>query len=199
MKNLICLFVSFLLFASLASVHAQGKKLYRYIDDNGVKVISSQIPAAFVKKGYEVLTADGVVIETIAPEPSEEEKVEILKRQAEQERLARWDRALLQRYSSVADIEAAKKRSLLQLKTEISIRDRGIDKINNEINDIQVKAAEIERSGRPVSDAMLMKLEQLRDERELELALIDSLKTEQNTVTERYDEDIKRFMIIRPE
>ena len=79
--------------------------MYRYTDENGQIVISSTIPQEATKRGYDILSNNGRVIETIPPAPTEEE---IAAREAEKQRqkeLAEQreqDRALLKRFSHPA-------------------------------------------------------------------------------------------------
>jgi len=40
-------------------VQAQGGNLYRYRDDEGNEIIATQIPAEFVKNGYEIINDRG--------------------------------------------------------------------------------------------------------------------------------------------
>lgn len=47
--------------------------MYRYTDENGQIVISSTIPQEATKRGYDILSNNGRVIETIPPAPTEEE------------------------------------------------------------------------------------------------------------------------------
>lgn len=55
--------------------------MYRYTDENGQIVISSTIPQEASRRGYDILSKNGRVIETIDPEPTEEE---IAAREAEE-------------------------------------------------------------------------------------------------------------------
>ena len=86
------------------------------------------MPAAYAGRGYEVLNAQGVVVEVVPRQLSAEELqnkdlVERLQQDAEVERarLAEWDKFLLLRYSSVEDIDAAQERALRELKIRLSI------------------------------------------------------------------------------
>lgn len=198
MKILDKLLTPLLLAALTTSFTANAQSLYRYKNDKGIKVISSQIPARYVSKGYEVLAPDGKVIKVVAPEPSPEEKVRIEKELAEKKRLADWDRGLLKRYSAETDIEAAKQRKLSQLEAEISIRQRNIEKINSDIDKKQALAAEQERGGQAVPDSILEEITLLREKRRLENEKIRLLKQQQVEITESYNKDIERFRLIKP-
>ncbi len=180
-----------------AYTSANNAPYYRYINENGVKVISSQIPPRYVKRGYDIITIDGRLIERVAPEPSDEEKAKMLKQQEEQERLNRWDKELLGKYSEVADIEAAKQRKLEQNATTTAIIRRRIEKIDQEINRYQSIAAADERKGKEVSPDTLESIARLKHDRTLEYREIEQNEKERKMIEESYDKDIARFKIIR--
>lgn len=93
--------------------------MYRYTDENGQIVISSTIPQEATKRGYDILSNNGRVIETIPPAPTEEE---IAAREAEKQRqkeLAEQlekDRALLKRFSHPDQAVKAMHRKIRELE-----------------------------------------------------------------------------------
>ena len=88
------------LFTSVAGVSAQ-QLLYRYVDEDGRLVIHHTIPVEYVQRGYEILNANGQLIEVVPPAPSADE----LER-ADAERQVRERYVILKRrYSTVDDIE----------------------------------------------------------------------------------------------
>lgn len=182
-----------------AKSSAQELKFYRFKNADGITVISTKIPSQFIGKGYDIVTSDGRLIERVAAEPSAAEKQRILEEQAEAERLKKRDRALLSRYSSVGDIKADRSRKLAQFDADIKSRRRNIEKVNEETTLWQSKAADEERLGQPVSAATLEKLAQLREQKAAILLTIEQKEQERLETIRRYESDIARFSIIRPE
>lgn len=177
---------------------SQDVPYYRYINENGVKVISTQIPSRYVKRGYDIITVNGRLIERVAPEPTGAEKEKLRKQQKEQQRLKEWDAELLKRYSHPADIESAKQRKLAQNMNSIGILKRNVEKIDQEINRYQSLAASDEREGRDVSADTLESIERLKRERSVELNEVSEREQERKQIVESYDKDIERFKVIRP-
>ena len=83
-------------------------RLYRYVNEDGVKVLASSIPPRYVGRGYEILNAQGRVIEVVAPAPA---PADLARVEAEQQMLEEYE-LLARRYSSVDDILAARDRRL---------------------------------------------------------------------------------------
>lgn len=195
--NAVCLLSAGLLLSS--GVSASGAHYYRYLNENGVKVISSRIPNRFVKNGYDIITIDGTLIERVAPEPSEEEKEKLRQEQAEQKRLELWDKELLRQYSRSADIEAAKQRKLAQNETSTSIIQRRIEKIDQDIIRYQGLAAADERAGKEVAIDTLHAIERLKKERAAAEQEVEEKQKERMSIKESHDKDLARFKVIRPD
>lgn len=187
-----------LMLGGISAVFAQDVPYYRYINEKGVKVISTQIPSRYVKRGYDIITVDGRLIERVAPELTGAEKAKLLQEQKEQKRLKEWDTELLKRYSHPDDIEAAKQRKLAQNMNAIGILRRNVEKIDQEINRYQGLAAADEREGRDVSEDTLESIRRLKRERVVELKDIEDREEEGRQIIESHDRDIDRFKIIRP-
>ncbi|MFT5118625.1 MAG: hypothetical protein ACI9NY_002167, partial [Kiritimatiellia bacterium] len=124
---------------------AQNVNFYKYVNAKGVNVISSRIPSEYVKKGYEIISSSGRVIQTIPPELSAEEKVRVTAETERLEKLKERDTILLRRYSRPDDIEASKQRKISQVQNRVGLIDLNIEKINAQIDLYQSLAAEDER------------------------------------------------------
>ena len=119
------------LFTALCAVAAHqvaAENLYRYRADNGVLVVDFHVPVEYADNGYEVLDANGLVVSVVPRAMTSEERANVaLSREleedakSEQQRLQNWDESLLLRYSTIADIEDARDRSLSDLKIRVSI------------------------------------------------------------------------------
>lgn len=195
--------VNLLVLLSLLSLSTitfgQGDVFYRYIDDKGLRVISSKIPAKYVPKGYDVISQRGQLIRRVAPEPSAQEKAKIQEQGIEKQHLAKWDAELLRRYSHPDDIEDAKRRKLAQHRNDLGIIRRNIEKIDADINRYQGLAAADERAGREISQDTLTVIDQLKRKRTNERQNEQEKQKERNTIKQKFDSDIARFKIIRPE
>ncbi|WP_299981292.1 hypothetical protein [uncultured Pseudoteredinibacter sp.] len=162
---------------------------YRYIDKNGVPVINSTVPPEYAQNGYEVVSPSGRVIRVVKPAPSDAEKAN-MKSKAE---LAKWDAELRRRYSSVKEIERAKKRKLESIDGNIQILKGNIGGIDTRIHQKRMEAANLERAGRTVGDALLEQLNELKLKREVTEARIEKRQKERKALIAKFDEDIARF------
>ena len=81
---------------------------------------------------------------------------------AEEQRLREWDESLLLRYSTVADIEAARERALRDLRIRLSILKGNKRSLKQQAENYQAQAADMERSGQKVDVARLGAIENIQ-------------------------------------
>lgn len=174
--------------------------MYRYINDQGNVVVGFHVPSDDVKKGYEVLNDDGIVLDVIPRELSEEELESATAQEklasqadAEKERLREWDQSLLLRYSAVEDIEAARQRALSSLLINVSILKSNTRSLKQQVENYQVQAADIERRGEEVDVERLTAIEDLQGEIEATERSIIDRTAEMEQVKAEYQIDIDRF------
>ncbi|WP_296934600.1 DUF4124 domain-containing protein [uncultured Marinobacter sp.] len=170
--------------------------MYRYTDENGQIVISSTIPQEATKRGYDILSNNGRVIETIPPAPTEEE---IAAREAEKQRqkeLAEQrekDRALLKRFSHPDQAVKAMHRKIRELEGLIQLKRGNISVISSQLDNEQSRAANMERAGREIPEATLEKIRRLESQiRDIERE-ITSQTQEIEELRKAFEADIERL------
>ncbi|WP_185233536.1 hypothetical protein [Teredinibacter franksiae] len=162
---------------------------YRYINEDGVKVLDHSIPPEYAQTGYEVLNASGQVVKVVPPAPSADEIARNAIEREIQERYARLKR----RYSSTDDIESAKQRRLRNISTNISILNGNINTLSAQIEGITSKAADFERRGEKVPKKILDDLAAVRVELTIAEELLQIRNTEHQEVISKFDQDILAF------
>jgi len=194
--------IQFVLLCALSTVSSTlfAQNLYRYSNNENVLVIDDHIPPEFVTKGYDIIRHDGTLIKRIPRQLSEEElllqnteEARERLRQEEEQKLQAWDESLMLRYSSVEDIEAAKKRALSELNIRISILKSNLLSVKTQIENQQSKAADIERRGSQAPQTLLDNIKSFKIEIEdIEEAILQR-QQEIQTVEDSYQRDIERF------
>jgi vacuolar-type H+-ATPase subunit I/STV1 len=190
------------LMLALAST-VEAAKLYRYRNAEGTVVVDYKVPVEFVGSGYEVLNDEGLVIQIVPRELTEEEQLERdaqvkLEEEAlaEQERLREWDESLMLRYSTVADIEDARKRALRDLQIRLAILKGNRRSLKQKVENLQAQAAEIERTGMEVDVERLRSIEALQKEiNATDRAILDR-QAEIEELEAAYAADIERFEML---
>ncbi|MDG0978260.1 MAG: hypothetical protein P8O79_00905 [Halieaceae bacterium] len=177
-----------------------ANELYRYKDAAGIPVINDRLPPEAVPSGYEILNEEGVVIRVVPPQLTEEElalqSAQEKEAQAEREATAAQkarDELLLMRYSSVADIEAARDRALQSIRIRVSILRSNVRSAVQLIENYQTQAANIERSGGNVDDVTAEAIEVARRRLASTQRALAEREVEIDKVTAEYQADVDRF------
>jgi hypothetical protein len=181
----------------------ETRNMYRYTNADGVTVVDYQVPTDYVARGYEILNDEGVVLEVVPRSLTEEEKKDRNAQQAldaqakaEEKRLQEWDESLLLRYSTVADIEAAKERALRDLRIRLSILKGNRRSLKQQVENYQAQAADLERSGQTVDVARLVAIEDMQAEIDATERSIADRAQEIEDVSTAYQQDIERFEML---
>ncbi|HSG60439.1 MAG TPA: hypothetical protein VLA24_03270 [Pseudomonadales bacterium] len=182
-------FVAVILGCHLAfSTMAEGIKFYRYYDAQGRVVIDDNIPPDMVERGYEILDVYGRIIEAVpgVGSPDEQRKRRI---QVEQDN---YDRALLRRYSSAVDVEAARDRYLRELSIRIDTLEATLASAKAQLSSTEASLVKMspQDEQRPLyaKNAQLLKAEIAEVERQL----LDR-KKERASSQERFAKELERL------
>lgn len=182
--------------AALMAATIAEARMYRYTDENGQVVISNTIPQEASKRGYDILSNNGRVIETIDPEPTKEEiaaREAEEKRKAEEARQREQDRKLLERFSHPDEAVRAMHRKIRELQGLNQLKRGNISVIDSQLDSEQSRAADLERSGREIPEATLEKLRRLEAQiRDIERE-ITSQNADIKALRERFEQDIERL------
>lgn len=196
------LLLTFILAASYIS-NAHAGNLYRYKDENGVTVMGLNVPAHLVRNGYDILSNSGRLIESIPPaltaeqiadrnNKADEQAQQVIAKQKQIEQ----DLALLKLYSHPNDAVRVLKRKLQDIEGFISLKNGNINVAKGQLEQEESKAANLERTGKKVSDNVLNKINQQKD-KIIEIEQEISVKrAEIPVLTKEFDKIITRLETI---
>lgn len=195
--------VPWLLLLALPLV-VDAKSLYRYRNAEGNTVVGFQVPPESVGGGYEVLNSKGIVVKVVPRELTEEERQQkdaqekLLKEaKAEEERLRKWDESLMLRYSTVADIEDARRRAMGNLEIRLAILKGNRRSYRQQVENYQSQLADTERAGGEVDVEHLREIENLQNEIKSTEQLITKRELEIAELAAAYEADIERFEMLQ--
>ncbi len=170
-----------------------GQFYYRYVDADGETVIATQVPKEAARRGYEVLTESGRVLEIVAPELSEEalqiqkfQKQLQLQKQLREKIQSEDDDELLRLYSTVDDVEFAMRRLIQEIDTRALVLVSKQERLRLQQERRQVDAADAEREGRKVPENLTFELQNLASELVRVEAQIQELEKEKDKVRADY-------------
>lgn len=183
---------------------ASGKLLYRYKNESGVVVLDSQIPKKYVAKGYSVIDTFGNVIEQVSPALSEAEKEKLatdekaaLELEHKKKLRAEADKKLLKTFADPEDAERARDRQLETLDIQINISRGNIKRLEADIALENIKAADMERSGKKVSKEILQSIASIENQIAKAKLFIMSKEQGKKELTQVFEVDIQRLKALK--
>jgi len=178
---------------------AVGAELFRFVDEEGVVVITSTLPPRYASRGYTVIDARGRVVREV---PRELTPIEVKRREAEAElRAARQEEAerqrlhdadLLRLYSSADEVELARDRRVENIRASIASIRSSEERLREQQANFEREAAGFERAGRRVPEDLIESLRRIDVQLEERSRQIEAREQEEQEMRETFDRDRDR-------
>jgi hypothetical protein len=171
---------------------------YKWVDDKGVVHYTDKMPTEGVNKGSTVLDKQARPVKKIDP-PLTPEQIRAREEEAElarvnakaQEETVRRDRALMQSYTTEAEIEFAKSRAVGTIDSQIASSRSYTVQLTKRREDLELRKAKA--GGKALPAALERELEANDSELTKTAALIEVKLREQGVIVARYEADKLRW------
>lgn len=187
--------------AATVATHARATT-YKWVDEKGVVHYTDKIPADAVNKGSTVLDKQARPVKKIDPaltpeqiraREAEEEQKRLASRLGEE--IARRDRALVASYTTEAEIDLARTRSLNTLDAQIESAQAYVASLRKRKDELEKRKAALGDQQMPV--ALERELEGASTELGKQARLIELKQSERAAVIAKYDADKARWRELR--
>ena len=180
-------------------------KLYQWTDDKGVVHYGDTIPPEYAKADHNVLNPQGVHVGFEQGELTPEQRAEKARLAAEaeqakhqREEIARRDKMLLETYISVSDIEDLRNRRLELLEGQIKVTELYLANLRKRLLTLQDEASNYKpytaRENAPqIPENLATDISRTVGSINLYEQTLSRTRTDQQTVRNSFDEDIRRF------
>jgi len=195
-------FILFLLFFLFdQTTQAQGSYIKCWKDKEGVTECGNRIPREFYNQRVRYIDESGVTRKIKEKAKTREEleiqqEQELIRKQEEkqQQKIKNHDEILLKTYLTIDDLLSALNSKLDLIKSQSVILDANITQKKRSFSDQVKKAADIERSGRPIPDNLAKQLDITREGlKNLQLQVIEH-KEETLRINKVFAHDVERFI-----
>lgn len=174
---------------------AEGKKLYRWVDEKGQVHFGDKIPPQDSKQGRETLNRQGLVTSAVPREPTAEELEQQRAAQAAREEAARravLDRTLLQSYTSVAELQAAREERIATIDGRAVLARKAVADNEKILEELRARA-----DGKPPPPELAKQIETFEASLVDNLQLVQRLGEERSQTEAQFSVDIERFKLLR--
>lgn len=191
--------------AAGTAIAAEDKKLYRWVDDDGVVHYGDSIPAEYAESEKQVLNDAGVTVGVLRGKKTPEELAEEKRQQElaqERELQRRADKALLATYLSIDEIEMHRDRRVELFQAQSRVTELYLRNLQRRLESLEEEAANY----RPYSedpDAPMIQpdlaadLNETRATIERHEANLERFQQDEDSIVARFDNDIDRFKALK--
>ena len=186
------------LFVLIHSPNAAAE-LYKYVNEDGVTVLDSHVPARYVKNGYTILNLNGRMLEVVPRALTDEEIRERDRILAEQELIERArrerevaDQNLMRLYSTPGDVIRARDAKIASIDGMISTQRGTIQRFGSQKRQLESALADIERSGGTIGNDRLARIRTIENRvAQIEIEIGKKLDEKEELETS-YSKDLER-------
>jgi hypothetical protein len=182
----------------LAGAGEARAAMYKWVDEKGVVHYTDKMPPEAVDNASVELNKQGIPVKktdkALTPEQRQalEQEAERKREAARaQEEIARRDRALVASYTSEAEIDLARNRSLQTINNVILSAQAFSGQLNKRKVDVEARKAESQ--GKPVVAVLDRELESIDLELARQADVIAQKQREMTAITAKYDADKQRW------
>jgi len=183
--------------AALLAAASADAGMYRWVDGNGRVHYSDTLPPYYQQSGATEMSKQGNVIKRTQSEAERraeaERKVEQRRIQEEQQQKAQLDRALVETYTTEAEIDLARDRALENYKLMIRGAEIRSGAVDANLADLRARIANVQQSGRKVGPGLQEQFDQAVRESEELKRTIQKNQDAMVQVREKYAADKARF------
>jgi len=186
---------------------ASAAKLYRWVDENGEVHYTDTLPPEQAGQAHQQLNTQGITVKSVDKAKSREQlaaekqaQEEAARRAADAERARRLqaerDRTLLHTYVNEQDIIESRDRNIATIEGTINLSNNNLEKLRAQAESLRNDLAQAQPGSEAaikVESALRQTEDQIRDFENF----IGKKRAEQNSLQQKFDENLRRFRELR--
>src|SRR6266700_4500043 len=175
-----------------------GRKLYKWVDEQGVTHYGDHIPPEYASQEQHVVNSQGVETERIEAQRTPEQLAAEEKKKFEAEQKASRDKNLLNTYVSVSEIERLRDQRLALLSDQIKVTGQFLEILNGRMKKLRVasqrfKPYSSDPKAPPMSDQIAEDLVRVENDIHTQEENLREKRSEEATMSKQFESDIARF------
>jgi hypothetical protein len=188
----------FLASAAAAATDTSARKLYKWVDAQGVTHYGDQIPPEYASQERHVINKQGVEVDRLEAQKSPEQLAAEDKARMDAALRAARDRNLLNTYVSVQEIERLRDQRLSLLSDQIKVTSQFLDTLNARMkkfraNSMRFKPYSDDPKAPAMPDQLAEDLVRTGNDIRTQEQNLREKRNEQDTMSAQFQSDIDRF------
>jgi hypothetical protein len=178
----------------------KAKRYFKYTDERGITVLDDTVPPEYVDKGYSIVDDQGFTLQVVPPAKTAEEIREAERlagireeRLRQAEKRADQDRLLLQTYTEIGELEAARDKRLGAMDNLMRVAEHNLTQLRAELQKLSQEAADKERQGRAVPQALLERIQDTRKQVKEAQTDMHARRAQRQQLGQRFQRDLERY------
>ena len=201
-----CLRLSLILLASsvVISAFAAGNVRYKWRDADGNLHYSDSLPADANVYGYDIVSAQGIVVKHVPAAMTPEQRAaarieaaEVRSAKDEAERQNREDQQLLAANPTEADLLNSQKQQIEMIDLSIKSLDTGLQSLERNLTDLLGRAADLERDNMAVPARLTAQIADVRSKINAQHTQMERRQAEREKTAQGFAEELDRYRALR--
>ncbi len=179
-----------------------------WTNSDGVRECGDVVPPEYAQKQIRTINERGLTVEVKERAKTKEELAEARRLQAEEERRraaeeqrrkeqATYDRVLLSTFTTEQELLASRDRKIAAIDATIEVTQLSVGNVQESLKKIQGRAANLERSGRPIPDELKNDIASLKGQIADKQAYIENKRREKSALQQQSQADLERFRYLK--
>jgi hypothetical protein len=194
----VCAWISLGSVALAADTSGSRRKVYEWVDAQGITHYGDQIPPEYAAQEHRVINGQGIEIEHTEAQKTPEQLAEEDKKRLDAAQRANRDRNLLNTYVSVQEIEHLRDQRLTLLSDQIKVTGQFLDTLNKKMGGLRLASARFrpyseDPNAPPMSDQMAEDLVRVGSDIRTQEDNLREKRSEEAAVSRQFESDIARF------
>src|SRR5580698_8434365 len=195
--------ISVLIAAGMLAASAWGasnstRKVYKWVDAQGITHYGDQIPPEYAAQAHGVVNNQGVEVEHTDAQKTPEQLAAEDQKRLDAEQRANRDRNLLTTYGSVQEIEHLRDQRLSLISDQIKLKEQFLETLNVKMNKLKVTSSRYkpyssDPKAPPMTDQLTEDLVRVGSDIRTQEENLRQKRTEQTNMNQEFAGDIARF------
>lgn len=177
---------------------APDRKLYKWVDEQGVTHYGDQVPPEYAAKERQVINSQGVEVDHLEAQKTPEQLAEEEKKKQDAVARANRDKNLLSTYGSVQEIERLRDQRISLLTDQIRVTTQFLEILNGKMTKLRAASMRFrpysaDPKAPPMTDQMAEDLVHVGNDIRTQEENLREKRSEVTAMTQEFDSDIVRY------